>query len=184
MEKIVLGKDIAKAILSFRSTDRNRQALHNVRVLGDKSIVATDGKRLILITRAGHGNDSLTEGVYKVLSTGKDSTYMSFICWEKVEDQFPDIYQVLKSTDTLKMDGKDIFFDWNGENFSLMRALYNIFHLFGMMFNPDLFKDLPKTGYRIHGDPGKKDGAIECESSVDGSVSVRALFMPIRTTDR
>jgi hypothetical protein len=179
MEKIVINKELGKALLAFKSSDKQRGSLQNILVTETGAFCATDGKRLLLIEESKH-HAQLAPGVYNVLSTGRDGKHLIFLCLERVETQFPDIKQVMKdNVPAIKEeDGKDLMaiIEQDNGNLRIYGQLYKLFKITGKAINPEMAIDFPdQEEFSIHTDETPA-GAVYFKAT-----GITALFMPFRT---
>lgn len=181
MEKIVISKDLGTALLAFRSTDKYSQALQALYCAEDGALIATDGRRLLHVTKEKHGI-SLTPGTYSIISKGNDSKYTLWLCLEKTEKQFPDYSQVLPKHDLVIKEGEKAlhFCLVKGkkariDHFGLMQALYKTFHITGKAFDFLLLLDLPADeGFYLYTD-STPAGVLDCRGE-----GIRAIFCPFK----
>jgi hypothetical protein len=184
MEKIVISKDLGQALLAFTSNDKYRRAINGLYCAADGALVATDGKRLLHVTQEKHGV-ILAPGVYSIASKGTESKYMLWMHLERIEEQFPDIAQVIpKHALAIKEGEKALKFALlkgrkaQVDPLRLMRALYLTFHVTGKAFDPLLMLDLPADeGFDLYTD-GTPAGVLDVRGQ-----GIRALFCPFKTQD-
>ena len=184
MEKILLEKEIARALLAFRSKEKNRQALSGICKTAQGHLAATDGKRLIALEVDAFGLQELKPGNYTVISSKADSSTFQALILEPMDLEFPDIYRVLptNSTTIRTKEGQDLACIYEDKDpLPVIARLYDLFHLVGCKINPLLVLDLPQgeSGWTFKRGPGEYMPLL-MEATRNNETAIKALFMPLK----